>query len=215
MMADWSWERAREALPVLWDGFQITLLATLLGFALAAVLGLVIAIIRQTMPRWIAGPVHAVSEFVRLTPLVVQLLFAYTLLTQFSALQIGIVVLGIHYSSYLAEVYRAGIEAVPKGQWEAARALSLPPTRTWRAVVLPQAIRASLPALGTNAVSMFKDTPFLFAISVVELVTAAQQFGARNFAYLEAITMAGIFFLVASYPTSVLIRRLEKRLAYY
>ncbi|NKX89452.1 ectoine/hydroxyectoine ABC transporter permease subunit EhuD [Nocardia coubleae] len=215
MNAQWSWERARDALPVLWDGFQITLLATALGFALAAVLGLVIAIIRQSMPRWIAAPVHAVSEFVRLTPLVVQLLFAYTLLTQFSALQIGITVLGIHYSSYLAEVYRAGIEAVPKGQWEAARALSLPPTRTWRAVVLPQAIRASLPALGTNAVSMFKDTPFLFAISVVELVTSAQQFGARNFAYLEAITLAGVFFLVASYPTSVLIRRLEKRLAYY
>ncbi|MFE3544922.1 ectoine/hydroxyectoine ABC transporter permease subunit EhuD [Nocardia sp. NPDC059177] len=215
MTVQWSWERAREALPVLWDGFQITLLATLLGFALAAVLGLIIAMIRQSMPRWIAAPVHAVSEFVRLTPLVVQLLFAYTLLTQFSALQIGVVVLGIHYSSYLAEVYRAGIESVPKGQWEAARALSLPPLRTWRAVVLPQAIRASLPALGTNAVSMFKDTPFLFAISVVELVTAAQQFGARNFAYLEAITLAGVFFLVASYPTAVLIRRLEKRLAYY
>ncbi|MFD3745006.1 ectoine/hydroxyectoine ABC transporter permease subunit EhuD [Nocardia sp. NPDC058633] len=215
MTAEWSWERAREALPVLWEGFQITLLATVLGFALAAALGLAIAMIRRTMPRWIAAPVHAASEFVRLTPLVVQLLFAYTLLTQFSALQIGIVVLGIHYSSYLAEVYRAGIEAVPKGQWEAARALSLPPTRTWGAVVLPQAIRASLPALGTNAVSMFKDTPFLFAISVVELVTAAQQFGARHFAYLESITLAGVFFLVASYPTSVLIRRLEKRLAYY
>lgn len=215
MRAEWSWERAREALPVLWDGFQITLLATVLGFALAAVLGLMIAIIRRTMPRPVAAPVHAVSEFVRLTPLVVQLLFAYTLFTQFSALQIGIVVLGIHYSSYLAEVYRAGIEAVPAGQWEAARALSLPPTRTWGAVVLPQAIRASVPALGTNAVSMFKDTPFLFAISVVELVTAAQQFGARNFAYLESITLAGVFFLVASYPTSVLIRRLEKRLAYY
>ncbi|MGY0500558.1 ectoine/hydroxyectoine ABC transporter permease subunit EhuD [Nocardia sp. FBN12] len=215
MTAEWSWERAREALPVLWEGFQITLLATLLGFALAAVLGLVIAVIRRTTPRAIAAPVHAVSEFIRLTPLVVQLLFAYTLLTQFSALQIGIVVLGIHYSSYLAEVYRAGIESVPTGQWEAARALSLPPLRTWGAVVLPQAIRASLPALGTNAVSMFKDTPFLFAISVVELVTAAQQFGARNFAYLESITLAGVFFLVASYPTSVLIRRLEKRLAYY
>src|SRR5690606_22366023 len=148
--AQWSWERAREALPVLWDGFQITLLATVLGFALAAALGLVIAIVRHSLPRAIAAPVHAVSEFVRLTPLVVQLLFAYTLFTQFSALQIGVVVLGIHYSSYLAEVYRAGIEAVPPGQWEAARALSLPPLRTWRAVVLPQAIRASLPALGAN-----------------------------------------------------------------
>ncbi|TLF79359.1 ectoine/hydroxyectoine ABC transporter permease subunit EhuD [Nocardia cyriacigeorgica] len=215
MTVEWSWERARESLPVLWDGFQITLLATVVGFAIAAVIGLVIAIVRRSFPRWVAAPVHALAEFVRLTPLVVQLLFAYNLLPQFSALQIGITVLGIHYSSYLAEVYRAGIESVPTGQWEAARALSLPPYRTWRAVVLPQAIRASVPALGTNAVSMFKDTPFLFAISVVELVTAAQQFGARNFQYLEPLTLAGVFFLIASYPTSVLIRRLEKRLAYY
>ncbi len=211
---DWSWERAYEAIPLLWDGFKITLLATLLGFLIAAALGLVIAIIRETAPRLIATPVRAASEFVRLTPLVVQLLFAYSLLPQFSALQIGVTVLGIHYSSYMAEVYRGGIEAVPKGQWEAARALSLPPHRTWRAVILPQVIRSSLPALGNNAVSMFKDTPFLFTITVVELVSAAQQFGAAKFQYLEAITLAGLFFLLASYPTSVFIRRLEKRLAY-
>ncbi|MFM9263521.1 ABC transporter permease subunit, partial [Rhodococcus sp. 5A-K4] len=104
--------------------------------------------------------------------------------------------------------------SVPAGQWEAARALSLPTTRTWRAVVLPQAVRATLPALGNYAISMFKDTPFLFAITVVELVTAAQQYGARTFQYLEPITMAGVIFLLASYPTSVLIRQVEKRLAY-
>ena len=122
--------------------------------------------------------------------------------------------LGIHYSTYMAEVYRAGIEAVPKGQWEAARALSLPQTRTWRAIVLPQAIRSTLPALGNYAISMFKDTPFLFAITVVEMVTAAQQYGARTFQYLEPITIAGVIFLLASYPTSILIRKLEKSLVY-
>ncbi|ERB51736.1 hypothetical protein N806_11130 [Rhodococcus sp. P27] len=159
-------------------------------------------------------PLRWITEFIRLTPLVVQLLFVYYLLPQFSALQIGIAVLGVHYSTYMAEVYRAGIEAVPAGQWEAARALSLPTTRTWRAVVLPQAVRATLPALGNYAISMFKDTPFLFAITVVELVTAAQQYGARTFQYLEPITMAGMIFLLASYPTSVLIRQVEKRLAY-
>lgn len=114
----------------------------------------------------------------------------------------------------MAEVYRAGIDAVPPGQWEAARALSLPTTRTWRGVVLPQAIRNTVPALGNYAISMFKDTPFLFAITVVEMVTAAQQYGARTFQYLEPITMAGVIFLLASYPTSILIRRLEKNLAY-
>ncbi|ANQ75582.1 MULTISPECIES: ectoine/hydroxyectoine ABC transporter permease subunit EhuD [Rhodococcus] len=214
MSVEWSWQRAADALPLLIDGFTITLLATVLGMAIASVLGLVIAIARRTCPAYVRVPLRWITEFIRLTPLVVQLLFVYYLLPQFSALQIGIGVLGVHYSTYMAEVYRAGIEAVPAGQWEAARALSLPTTRTWRAVVLPQAVRATLPALGNYAISMFKDTPFLFAITVVELVTAAQQYGARTFQYLEPITMAGVIFLLASYPTSVLIRQVEKRLAY-
>ncbi|WP_132992715.1 ectoine/hydroxyectoine ABC transporter permease subunit EhuD [Gordonia zhaorongruii] len=213
-MIDWSWTRAEEALPLLWEGFKITLLATAIGFLVAAVLGLFIAVVRRSAPRWLSLPVHMVAEFVRLTPIVMQLLFLYALLPQFSALQIGIAVLGVHYSSYMAEVYRAGIEEIPRGQWEAARALSLPAGRTWRAVILPQVVRNSTPALGNNAVSMFKDTPYLFTITVIELVTAAQNYGAAHFAYLEAFTLAGAFFLIASYPTSVLIRQLEKRLAY-
>lgn len=213
-MTNWSWERAWEALPVLLDGFKITLLATVLGFVLAAVLGLLIAMARRSLPAVVSKVIGAVTEFIRLTPLVVQLLFVYYMLPQFTALQIGIAVLGVHYSTYMAEVYRAGIDAVPVGQWEAARALSLPQSRTWRAVILPQAVRRVVPALGNYAVSMFKDTPFLFTISVVEMVTAAQQFGASHFSYLESLTLAGLIFLVASYPTSLLIRRLERRLAY-
>lgn len=214
MNVEWSWQRAAEALPVLLEGFRITLIATVLGFLLAATLGLAVAIMRRSLPKVLARLLSAVFEFIRLTPLVVQLLFVYYLLPQFSALQIGIAVLGVHYATYMAEVYRAGIDAVPVGQWEAARALSLSPGRTWRAVVLPQAVRRVVPALGNYAVSMFKDTPYLFTISVVEMVTAAQQFGARNFQYLEPLTMAGLIFLLASYPTSLLIRRLERRLAY-
>lgn len=214
MSVQWSWERAWDSIPYLLEGFKITVLATVIGFFVAAVLGLVIAVVRHAAPKFVTVPLRMISEFIRLTPLVVQLLFAYYLLPQFSALQIGIAVLGIHYSTYMAEVYRAGIDAVPPGQWEAARALSLPTTRTWRGVVLPQAIRITIPALGNYAISMFKDTPFLFAITVVEMVTAAQQYGARTFQYLEPITMAGVIFLIASYPTSILIRRLEKRLAY-
>ena len=214
MSVDWSWDRAIDSIPFLLEGFKITLLATVVGFVLAAVLGLFIAVVRHAGPKFVTVPLRMVSEFIRLTPLVVQLLFAYYLLPQFSALQIGITVLGIHYSTYMAEVYRAGIDAVPPGQWEAARALSLPASRTWRGVVLPQAIRNTVPALGNYAISMFKDTPFLFAITVVEMVTAAQQYGARTFQYLEPITMAGVIFLIASYPTSILIRRLEKSLAY-
>lgn len=214
MMEVWSWERAFDALPVLLEGFKITLLVTVLGMILASVLGLVIAILRRSRFRVVRWPVGAVNEFIRQTPLVVQLVFAYYLFTSVSALHIGIVVIGIHYATYMSEVYRAGIDGVAPGQWEATRALSLGPVRTWRAVILPQAIRSTVPALGNYAVSMFKETPFLFAISVVEMVTAAQQFGAQHFQYVEAITLAGLIFLIASYPTSLLIRKLETKLAY-
>src|SRR5699024_1599589 len=159
--------------------------------------------------RWINWLIRLLVAFVRNTPLIMQLMFVYFIfagipgLVNIPALVVGFIVIGIHYSTYMSESYRAGIDAVPPGQHEAATALSLPPVRKFTAVVLPQALRATVPSLGNYAVAMFKDTPFLFAISVVELVTSAQQFGAAKFAYTEAFTLAGIVFLAASYPTSL------------
>ncbi|ATG52831.1 ectoine/hydroxyectoine ABC transporter permease subunit EhuD [Brachybacterium vulturis] len=212
----WDWDHAAAVLPsLLLDGFKITVLATVLGTLIALVLGLVVAIVRRSSPAIINAPVTWVVEFIRMTPLVVQLVFANLVLSPYvdSTLAIGIWVLGIHYTTYMAEVYRAGIDSVPVGQWEAATALSLPRVRTWRAVVVPQAIRNTLPALGNYAISMFKETPFFVVIYIPELVRVAQNYGAHNFRYTEAITLAGLIFLAASYPTSLLIRRLEKKLA--
>lgn len=212
----WSWERAGEALPQLLSAFfEVTLVATVLGSAIAAVLGLVVAVVRRSAPALIARPVHWVMEFIRMTPVVIQLLFVYYAFTSWEPLWIGIGVLGIHYSTYMAEVYRSGIDNVPKGQWEAATALSLPRQRTWTRVIIPQALRTTVPALGTWVISMFKDTPFLFVITVPELVSAAENFGSRTFTYVEAFTLAGLIFLAASYPTSILVRKLEARLARY
>lgn len=211
----WSWDHALAALPQLLQGFfTVTLLVTVVGSAIAALLGLVVALVRRTAPRPVAGVVAFVMNFVRMTPIVVQLLFAYYAFTSVPPIVLGIVIFGIHYASYMAEVYRAGIDAVPRGQWEAATALSMSPRRTWTAVVIPQAVRSTLPALGNYVISMFKDTPFLAVITVTELVRAAQLYGGQHFRYIEAITLAGLIFLAASYPTSVLIGRLEKRLAY-
>ncbi|MCY1158624.1 MAG: ehuD [Citricoccus sp.] len=211
----WDWEMFFRALPPVLEGFlTVTLLVTVLGTVIAAALGLVWAMLIRLAPQPVSGIVKWFVAFIRMTPIVVQLLFAYYAFLMFDAMTIGIVVFGIHYSTYMSEVYRAGIDAVPKGQWEATTALSMSTRRTWAAVVIPQALRATVPALGNYAISMFKDTPFLLVIGVVEMVNAAQIFGGNNFRYVEAITLAGIIFLLASYPTSVLIRRMEKRLAY-
>lgn len=214
-MSWWSWDTVWQALPDLLLAFvKVTLVVTILSTALAAILGLIIAIVRRSAPRPVAGTVGFIVTFIRMTPLVVQLMFAYYALPAFTALQIGVVILGIHYSTYMAEVYRAGIEAVPAGQWEASTALSMSRSRTWVAVIIPQALRATIPALGNYAISMFKDTPFLVAIGIVELVEQGLIFGGNHFTYVEAITLCGVIFLAASYPTSLLVGRLEKRLAF-
>ncbi|QFG69427.1 ectoine/hydroxyectoine ABC transporter permease subunit EhuD [Ornithinimicrobium pratense] len=211
----WETELFLEAFPILLRAFlEITLVVTVLGSFIAAVLGLVWAIGQRELPAWIARPLGWVLDFIRMTPLPVHLLIVYHGFPAMSAMTVGVVVIGIHYSTYMAESYRSGIESIGKGQWEAATALSLPQRRTWRAVILPQAIRNTLPSLGNWAIAMFKDTPFLIFISVPEMVTEARQFGGRHFTYIEAFTVAGILFLVASYPTAILMRKLEKRLAY-
>lgn len=214
----WDWDYAWESVPRLLEAFfKYTLGITLAASLLAILLGLLLAIGRRSDSRLVAWPLKAIVEFVRSTPIPIQLFFVYYSLPQVgvspSALATGIGVLGVHYACYMAEVYRAGIDAIPKGQWEAATALSLPPGRTWRAVILPQVVRRVLPSVGNQVIALFKETPFLITLGVVEMVTVAQQFGSQNFRYIEPITIAGLVFLVASYPTSVLIRKLEIRLA--
>ncbi|MDZ4264958.1 MAG: ectoine/hydroxyectoine ABC transporter permease subunit EhuD [Mycobacterium sp.] len=213
----WDWEYAREVFPGLVAAFlKLTLGITAAASVVAIVLGLVLVLGRRASTRWISWPVYAVVEFVRSTPIPIQLFFVYfglpALGVRPSALVTGIAVLGVHYACYMSEVYRAGIDAIPAGQWEACTALSLPPRRTWRAVILPQVARRILPSTGNQVIALFKETPFLIVIGVAEMVTVANQFGGQNYRYIEPITIAGLIFLAASYPTSVLMRRLEIRL---
>src|SRR5690606_19903652 len=116
----WNWEHVWAALPDMLVAFvKVTLLVTLLGSAIAAVLGLLIALARRSAPRPVAAVVTFVMNFVRMTPLVVQLLFVYYAIPALPGLAVGILVFGVHYATFMAEVYRAGIDSVPKGQWEA------------------------------------------------------------------------------------------------
>lgn len=208
---------AGEILPDLLMAFvQYTLVATLLGIAVAAVLGLLFAVIRQLRIPVLTQLLTAFIEFIRSTPLLVQLFFLFYALpgmgVTLSPMMAGVTGLGVHYACYMADVYRSGIDAVPRGQWEASVALQLPPRVTWQRVVLPQAIRNVLPSLGNYAIAMFKETPFLAFITVPELLHQAQESGANTYEYVEPFALAGLIFLAASYPTALLLRRLERRL---
>jgi polar amino acid transport system permease protein len=216
-MPIWDWGYAFQVLPQLLRALLVTLEITALGSVVALVLGLVIAVVRRAKVPVLDQVLWAVVEFIRSTPLLVQVFFLYFALPRFgvtlSALAVGVIGLGVHYATYTSEVYRAGIDAVPRGQWEAATALSLSPGRTWTGVILPQAIPRVLPALGNYVISMFKEVPLLLAISVVEVVNKAKELGSATFRFTEPYTIAGLLFLVLSYPASILIRRLERRRA--
>jgi polar amino acid transport system permease protein len=215
---NWNWDVADNFLPDLLKGLGITLEATALGSLLAFALGLVWAMALRSGTRYVRWPVSAVVEFIRNTPLLVQLFFFFYVLPsggiKFSALTTGVIALGLHYSTYTAEVYRAGIDGVPVGQWEACTALSLSRIRTWRAVILPQAIRRVVPVLGNYVIAMLKDSPLLALIGVVDMLQQARAHGAATFQYVEPYTMVGVAFIVIAYPASLLLRALERRLGH-
>ncbi|MGW3102466.1 ectoine/hydroxyectoine ABC transporter permease subunit EhuD [Streptomyces sp. NPDC001100] len=212
----WNWNAVSDFMPYFWDGLKVTLQILVLGSLISFVLGLVWALLMRTPSRWVRWPVGVVTEFVRDTPLLVQLFFLFYVLPEwgltFSALTTGVFAIGLHYSTYTMQVYRAGIEAVPVGQWEAATALNLPVRRTWTAVILPQAIRRVVPALGNYVIAMLKDTPILMVITVLELMGQARLFSQEHYQFTEPVTVIGVAFVLISYPASLLIRALERRL---
>jgi polar amino acid transport system permease protein len=212
----WDNAFALSIVPELLRGLWITIQVTLLGMAIALVLGQVVAIIRYSKIPVVSQLFGFYVQFIRGTPLLIQAYFAYFALPAygiaFSPLVTGVVVIGINYSAYTAEVYRAGVEDVPRGQWEAATALSLPMSRTWVRIVLPQALRAVVPMLGNYLVQMFKDSAVLFAITVYELMGRVQAIGSGTYRYLEPVTIAGLLYLAVSLIASLLVRTLERRL---
>ncbi len=213
----WNWEYAFSVLPEMLRAFGVTLQAAFAGFILAVLLGLIWTIVRLARVPFLSRAAFWIAEFIRSTPLLIQLYFLYYVLPEYgvslSPLAIGILALGLHYSCYTAEVYRAGIEAIPKGQWEAARALNLSQATTWLRVILPQAIPPTFPMLGNYLIAMFKETPLLAAITVMEMLQTAKLIGAESFRYLEPLTITGAVFLVASLLASYAVRRLEIKYA--
>ncbi|WP_328440427.1 ectoine/hydroxyectoine ABC transporter permease subunit EhuD [Streptomyces sp. NBC_00457] len=213
---NWDWNAVGDFMPHFWDGLLVTLQALVLGSLISFALGLVWALLMRVPSRWVTWPVGVVTEFVRNTPLLVQLFFLFYVLPEwnitFSALTTGVFAIGLHYSTYTMQVYRAGIEAVPVGQWEAATALNLPLRRTWTVVILPQAIRRVVPALGNYVIAMLKDTPMLMAITVLDMMGEARLFSQQTFRFTEPLTVIGVAFILISYLASVLLRTLERRL---
>lgn len=215
MTAAWDWAFAWKILPQILQALIITVELTLAGTVGAMIVGLALELLRRSRLRVIRWSAKAFVEFVRDTPLLVQAYFIFFVLPDYQVILpvmlSGVIVLSINYSGYTAEVYRAGINSIPITQWEAARALNYTTVQTWASVILPQGTRAVIPPLGNYLIAMFKDTPILSSIGIIEMLGEAQLIGATHFRYLEPITLVGILFLALSYPSSIMVRRLEAR----
>ncbi len=206
--------------PQMLQGLYITARATVLGFLIAATLGLVLALGRRSKAKWLSWPVAFIIEFIRSTPILVQMFFAQVLVRatpgfSLNPIVILFLVLGIHYATYASEAYRAGINSVPKGQWEASIALNLDPLTKWTRVIIPQAVPNVLPTLGNYLVAAFKDAPIGDAVlSTAGVLFFANALRSADFRPVETYMLIGVGFLLVSLPAAWLVRRLEERIEY-
>ena len=195
-------------------GLAITTLLTVVVIALAGVLAIPLAVARLSDKRWVRWPADLFVEVVRATPLILQLIYIYYVLPaagiRLEPISAAIIGLTLNYSAYMSEVYRGGIQAVPKGQREAAAALGLRPFVMLRKVILPQAIRIVLPALGNYLIALFKDTALASVVTVQELMFSGQIVAARNYQYFTVYTITGILYFAVGYPSALVVRRLER-----
>ncbi len=213
MNAEWRWDFAIEILPQMLMATLNTIMAAGIGYAIAVIVGLLFLLGQRTQFKIVNVINREIVEFIRSTPLLIQLFFVYFVLPQFgitlSAWVCGMITIGLHFGTYLSEVYRGALEGVPKTQWEACRALNFKTFYTYRRIVLPQAFPIAIPGMGNYLVGIFKDTPLLSTIGVAELFHAATAVGGYHYRYLEPYTIVGIIFLILSVPAAMGIRKLE------
>jgi polar amino acid transport system permease protein len=208
---------SREFLPILLQGLWLTVLVTLGSLALSTVLGLVWALMRVSGVRALSGASQLAINFIRGIPIIVQLFYIYFVLPDLgialTALQAAIIGLGIAYSAYQAENFRAGIEAIDPGQIEAAHSIGMGWGLVMRRVVLPQAVRIVLPPYGNTMIMMLKDSSQASTITVAELALQGKLIASSTFKNTTVFTLVALLYLCMSVPLILLVRRLERQAA--
>ncbi|MCP8940996.1 ectoine/hydroxyectoine ABC transporter permease subunit EhuD [Alsobacter sp. SYSU M60028] len=211
----WDWAYAWSVMPDLMRGFALTVQLTLISAALALSLGFVWSVVRLAGVPLLSPLAWFAAEFFRGTPFLIQLYVVFYVLPNygiaFSPDATGVLVLGVYGAARSVELYRAGLESLPQGQWEACLALNLPLSYVWRRAVIPQVAPVVLPMLGNLVIVMFKDSAVLSTITVLELVSRARDAGLASFRFLEPLTLAGLLYWAVSYAAARGVRRLEAR----
>ena len=204
-----------EFLPILLQGLRLTLIVTAGSLVLSTALGLLWALMRVSGVPVLAGIAKTFVNTIRGIPIIVQLFYIYFVMPEIginlTAMQAGIIGLGIAYSAYQAENFRAGIEAIDKGQIEAAHSIGMTDQLVMRRVILPQAIRIVLPPFGNTIIMILKDSSLVSTITVAELTRQGQLIAASTFDNMTVFTLVALIYLALSLPLTFLTRHLEKR----
>jgi polar amino acid transport system permease protein len=203
--------------PFILGGVGYTVLVCVLSIFFATIIALIGAVARLSSNAIIFSVASLYVSLVRGTPLLVQIFFVYFALPQLGvvldAVPAGVIALSFNYGAYMTEIFRAGIQAVPGGQREAAQALGMPERLVMRRVVLPQAVRIVIPAIGNEFIAMIKDSALVSIIAVRELLWRARRVGTQNFRTLEAFLMAALVYWFLTIIFSYFQERLERRMA--
>ena len=210
------WDEIPGMLPVLLHGLLITVLATALIMLIAMIVGLPVALARISRHWFLRYPATIYVQFLRGTPVLLQLFYLYYVLP-FAGIRLepwtaGIIGMSLAYSAYLSEIYRAGIEAIDRGQTEAALSLGMSRTKIMRVVVLPQAIRIIIPPIGNILIGLFKDTSLLSVLTIRELMFEGQILASTTFRHITIFTVIAVLYLAVCWPSAAIVDRLERRL---
>ena len=203
-------------LPSLLQGAALTIAVSLLAFVLALIFGLAFGIARISRVAPVRGMAACYIQFIRGTPLLLQLFFIYyvlpyvgIVLTPFIS---GVIGLTMNYAAYMAEVFRSGIQAIPKGQWEAGSSVGMSRSLLMRRIILPQAVRIIVPALGNFFVSIFKDSALVSVITLRDLMFSGQLLASATYKHFEIFTMVAVIYFLISYPTAKLVEWVEAKI---
>jgi len=214
--AGFSWSAIARGLPYLLEGAGLTIMISAVAMVVAAVLGLALAALSQAPGRLARRLVAAYVEIFRNTPLLIQIFIVYFGLPQLglklSPFLSGLSALVFYAAAYNTEIFRAGLEAVPRGQLEAARSLGLSAPATLRWITVPQALRISFPALGNNLVSLVKNSSLVSTIGMVELMFVANDISFNNFRTFEIYGTTAVIYVLLVLGLTRLLRAAERRL---
>ena len=205
--------------PYILGGVPITIFVSITSIALAIILATLGALGRLSRSPVVYGIASFYVSLVRGTPLIVQLLFFYLALPQIwegfakvPVIVLGIAALAFNYGAYMTEIFRAGIQAVPRGQIEAASALGMTERLTMRRIILPQAVRIITPAIGNEFIAMIKDSALVAYVGIQETYWRASTTGSRSFRTFETLLIAALIYWVLTIVFSVAQERIERRL---